>query len=1587
MKKRFIFLSGLVSLCSVIGMAMSYSFTKDAVSAKADDGLEIVSVGGNPVLEEPPTTSVTQGDFPYAHVGEEYSAQLVATGGSGSYTWNLDWGGFADGLSLNPDTGVVSGTPTKAIPYSTVYIRATDKADTSIVDIAALSFVVYTDEWVPTISTTTVPNATIGYDYNPILEASGGPTSSNTWTIIDGELPTGMELRKSGSYNAQLFAQNVTASAGSYTFTLKVENEFGSDTQEYTIEVSDKLTVSFPAGSYFRGNQVQFTASIGNENVTWHISTSTTDANTVVDENGLLTIGETEDGDDIYVVATSKTNPSNHNGASVKYVRGIGYDIIVIDGSAKISGVVTSRAAPGTTIVISPINIEGKDFKEWTVESGSEPVTFADSQATTSFTMPSGNVIVKANFNTIVTDVVFSFDYPVAGNHIDQTIELGSSSYTVAFDGIYHGNIVNIDEHIYVKDSTFYRYFFAIYPTTNNVLESQSQIRITVNGQLLNFDDNYEGTKLGGGQRWKVDYDVLANDTPSYSISVTDGTVANSPAKEGDTVTITAKDAPSGKVFDKWLSEDVEFANQNASTTTFTMPNKAVSVTATYRDIVQYTVSFNANGGTGSISDQLVTEGNKITLPANSFTAPAHKQFKCWMVNEEEKAVGSEITIAGNTTVYAVWENVKHTISFNADGGTGTMYPIEFDEGENYTLPGCGYTPQTGKRFTHWTINSFSTKYYPGNIYNIDQDILLTAHYEDIPVYTVIFDNGGGTGVMAPVNVNDGEEYTLPNSMFAAPTNKEFSHWSVNSTNKNPGDKIVVNDNVTVTAIYKYIERTVSFNAGNGSGTMDPVKVNQGSDYVLPANGFTAPANQEFKAWLVGTEEKAPGTDINITGDIEITALYKDILHQVTFNKGEGSGSMDPVNVKQGSEYTLPNSGFTAPINQEFKAWLVGTEEKAPGSKITITEPIAITALYKDIIWTVSFDANGGTGTMAQVEKVQGQNYTLPANGFTAPDHKQFDHWSVGGVDRAPGYVIEGINSNITVTAVYVYIPHQVTFLAGEGTGSMAPVDVYETQEYTLPESTFTVPTNKEFKSWSVGGENKNPGEVIVIEGDTEITAVYGYNVKTITFNAGEGSGVMAEAKADQGSNYSLPACTFTAPVNKEFKAWLVGTEEKAVGEEILISDNIEITALYKNIVRTITFNAGEGSGEMSPVNINQGENYTLPANGFTAPTNKEFKCWSVGGVEKAPGEAINITDNVEVTALYKNIIKTVTFDAGEGTGEMAPVNVNQGSEYTLPDSGFTAPANKEFKSWVVDGVGKAAGDKITITGDVGIVAHYEYIKRTISFNANGGTGTMASVNVDQGSSYTLPNCGFTAPSGKQFKTWTVDGVTKAPGVSITVTGDIVIVATYEDIPAPQEEIVSGGASIKFSDGTSFSGTVTLNVETKKTTTSEAVKSQLKKNEEIVAVIDIKLLDGQTEIQPGKAVTISVALPEAVDAKSFKIIHIHSEEDVSVVENFTVKDGVVSFEVDKLSEFAFVNVSKGFPGWAVALIVIGSILLLLGIGYCLLFFVFNKYIMQKNGKKIRAFVLPWFKKEDEFCVIDMCFRICYRKQEAIYQEK
>ena len=207
-----------------------------------------------------------------------------------------------------------------------------------------------------------------------------------------------------------------------------------------------------------------------------------------------------------------------------------------------------------------------------------------------------------------------------------------------------------------------------------------------------------------------------------------------------------------------------------------------------------------------------------------------------------------------------------------------------------------------------------------------------------------------------------------------------------------------------------------------------------------------------------------------------------------------------------------------------------------------------------------------------------------------------------------------------------------------------------------------------------------------------------------------------------------------------------------------------------------------------------------------------------------------------------------------------------------------------------------------------------------------------------------------------------------------------------EDTPASQPQDKSTrkdtekGVEVKTKDGTEIPENVALRVEVKtsvKAQETEAdyakVKSFLKDNEVISKVYDVKLIrtvgDVEEEIQPsdikdGMPITVKMQLPKGV--KNFRLLHIHSADDIEEITDFKVANGEAEFDITKLSEFAIVTVpSHGFCiGWVVFIFVILEML-----ATCL-YIIIRFHLLDELVKKCKLDCL--FDKLDLLTLIGLC---------------
>lgn len=129
-------------------------------------------------------------------------------------------------------------------------------------------------------------------------------------------------------------------------------------------------------------------------------------------------------------------------------------------------------------------------------------------------------------------------------------------------------------------------------------------------------------------------------------------------------------------------------------------------------------------------------------------------------------------------------------------------------------------------------------------------------------------------------------------------------------------------------------------------------------------------------------------------------------------------------------------------------------------------------------------------------------------------------------------------------------------------------------------------------------------------------------------------------------------------------------------------------------------------------------------------------------------------------------------------TNNLSHINYGDITFMLTNDSSYEMPTNNDITitNGTLVSYNSSTGDLVvTCTNNTSIAITCPANTYTVSFDANGGSGTMESVQVEANSNYVLPACTFTAPTGKEFDAWQVgsDPTPHDQSYEITVTGNV----------------------------------------------------------------------------------------------------------------------------------------------------------------------------------------------------------------------
>lgn len=245
----------------------------------------------------------------------------------------------------------------------------------------------------------------------------------------------------------------------------------------------------------------------------------------------------------------------------------------------------------------------------------------------------------------------------------------------------------------------------------------------------------YNSTGFSGQKITSIDLTAIKfSSTSGAGFSVYGGTSAKATTTElyrntGTTTTTTTNVSFSGYEYNYFYIK-----NTGSRTAAF-----ATGVVINYDDVVgvTYTVSFNANGGTGSMSNVTEVSGS-YTLPASTFTPPSGMAFVGWKAGGTGStiAAGTSYSVTGDVTFYAQWAQ-QRTLTYNSNGGSGSMTDSSspYGDGATVTVLTSSFVAPTGKTFGHWNTanNDSGTTYNPGATFTISSNVTLFAIWVDLP--------------------------------------------------------------------------------------------------------------------------------------------------------------------------------------------------------------------------------------------------------------------------------------------------------------------------------------------------------------------------------------------------------------------------------------------------------------------------------------------------------------------------------------------------------------------------------------------------------------------------------------------------------------------------------------------------------------------------------------------------------------------------------------------------------------------------------------------------------------------------------------
>ena len=735
-----------------------------------------------------------------------------------------------------------------------------------------------------------------------------------------------------------------------------------------------------------------------------------------------------------------------------------------------------------------------------------------------------------------------------------------------------------------------------------------------------------------------------------------------------------------------------------------------------------HTVTYALDSGSSSATTTQLTGkvvGNTVTLPASSTMSKSGYTFAGWSDGTSTYAGGATWTVPASDadfTLTAQWTVVTLSYSYDTNGGGTAPTGGTKTYGQSLVLDTAASLSKTGYTFAGW--NDGSTTSNAGASVTINANKVYVAQWSALS-YTITYTANGGAGTAPTVGsyVAGGVPYAIAANTFTK-EGYNFSGWkNADAASFVVGSGYSTAANLTLIAQWSAASYTITYNANGANSGTAPATASESWTYSssvplsLSAQGTLAKTGYTFSNWATTANASTGLTTASPTSNTTYFAVWTATPYLVSYLPGTGSGSVASPGTKVlGATFTLDAGtaltppAATADVSYSFAFWSDGSKTYKGGATYVMpAAPVTLTAQWI-AIYNVTYNPNGGTSSIASVQKVANDPLTIEV----AATRTGYDF--VKWVDQSGDLWSPGATTTVTsgryiFSATWTANTYAVTFDGNSNTSGAVPSSgsyITDGTAYAIPGNTgLLVRTGYTFIGWNTLANGTGTdyaagvGATYSSVGDLPLFAKWQANTYVITYN---GNGATGGTSPGNASYVTGAVSPYTVAANsgtlvKEgftFDGWYTtatgadGTGYVAGSGTLTTTSDLTLFAKWTAATYVVTYDTAGGSTAPSPATKAYGSTFNLEA----APTKdgNTFLGWELGSGASANTYAPNSSFTmgsaaITFTAKWIGVYYAVTYSLNGGAGS-TPTQASVASGGSFTTAAAPTKSGYTFTGW-----------------------------------------------------------------------------------------------------------------------------------------------------------------------------------------------------------------------------------------------------------------------------------------------------------------